>query len=101
MTRKSATFYFEKQARQVAQENKDSVYTRLSSSHKFNSSNFNLQETQKLSRSNICRLMKPTSSEKQPTQEKAVKPITWSKEKPGVQTTDELKVMITQGMSKP
>lgn len=99
MTRKSANFYFDRQARQAAQESKDSVYTRLSSSHKFNSSNYNLQETQKFSRVGMTRLLKPTSIEKQGTHEKTARSGLWNKERHSVQTTDELKDMITQGMS--
>jgi hypothetical protein len=100
MTRKSANFYFDRQARQAAHETKESVYTRLSSSHKFNSSNYNLQETQKFSRVSMGRLLKPSSIEKQSNFEKTTRSGIWSKEKHGVQTTDELKDMITQGMSK-
>jgi hypothetical protein len=99
MTRKSANFYFDRQAKQAAQDSKDSVYTRLSSSHKFSSSNYNLQETQKYSRSSMNRILKPTSIERQSNFDKPTRSGLWHKDKQAVQTTDELKDMITQGMS--
>lgn len=101
MTRKSANFYFDRQAKQIAHESKDSVYDRLSNTHKFNSSNYHLQETQKLSRASMNRTLKHASSEKQSNPERSVRSILWVKDKHGVQTTDELKDMITQGMSTP
>jgi hypothetical protein len=99
MTRKSANFYFDRQARQAAQEAKETVYTRLSSSHKFSSSNYNLQETQKFSRLSMNRLLKPTSIEKTPNIDRSIKSAIWNKDKHGVQSKTELKGMITQGMS--
>lgn len=101
MTRKSAHYYFENQAKQPSSEVKDCPYARLSSSYKFSSSNHNLGESQKFSRSSMSKLFKHPSIDKKVNLEGQKIGTGWTKDKTGVQTTGELKDMITQGMSKP
>lgn len=100
MTRKSAHYYFEKQIKQPTSESKDCPYTRLSSSYKFTSSNHNLGDSNPNGRTSMSRLFKHPSIDKKVNPEKQTTGIAWKREKQAVQTTGELKDMITQGMSR-
>jgi len=100
LTKKSAHYYFENQNKPSPAEDKDCPYTRLSSSYKFSSSNHNLGESQKFSRSSMSRLFKHPSIDKKVSPDSHKKGTGWIKERNSVQTTGELKDMITQGMHK-
>jgi hypothetical protein len=99
MTRKSANIYMERGSTpSQSAQNKENKYTKLSSSSKYSYSNQNLQESEKPTRVDIIRLMRPLSNERKTSLEK--KPRQWPSNKKAVQTKDELKGLITQGMSK-
>ena len=92
MTRKSVNFYIDRPNIQQ----KENIYTRLSSSSKLSSSNQNLQTTQKICRGQASRLFNtPTSLEKTQKNRPEIR-----LKCPQSQTKENLKDMITQEINK-